>query len=103
MGNTDASVPTHLLGGRVSPPCASAKESEIDRMSEHSRAIRLAWMEQDPSTGRIRLSWQAQQEDGSWRRETATIEPGGGHPLLEVCRKSAAEFARRQRGAETDS
>lgn len=72
-------------------------------MGEHSRAIRLAWMDQDPSSGRIRLSWHAQQEDGSWKRETVTLEPGEGHPLLEACRKSAAEFGRRQRGAETDS
>jgi hypothetical protein len=72
-------------------------------MSEHSHAIRLAWMEQDPSSGRIRLSWQAQQEDGSWKRGTATLEPGEGHPLLELCREAAADFARRERGAAKDS
>jgi hypothetical protein len=55
-------------------------------------------MEQDASTGRINLSWQAQQDDGSWKRETATVEAEESHPLLELCREAAAEFARRERG-----
>ena len=71
--------------------------SEIDRMGERSRAIRLAWMELDASTGRINLSWQAQQEDGSWEGETAILEAEESHPLLELCRAAAADFARRER------
>jgi hypothetical protein len=55
-------------------------------MAEGSRAIRLAWMEVDSATGRLTLSWQAQQPDGSWGQETATVEPGQGHPLLERCK-----------------
>jgi hypothetical protein len=98
MATTDASVPTHLHGGRVFTHCAFAEGSEIDHMREHSPAIRLAWMEQDASTGRINLSWQAQQDDGSWKRETATVEAEESHPLLELCREAAAEFARRERG-----
>ena len=85
---------THCVGGR---------RNEIDRMAEGSRAIRLAWMEEDPSTGRITLSRQAQQEDGSWREQTATVEPGGSHRLLELCRESAADFARREQGTALDS
>ena len=60
-------------------------------------------MELDPSTGRTRLSWQVQQEDGSWKQEKATLEPGESHPLLEECSKAAADFARRERGTSTDS
>ena len=67
-------------------------------MGEHSHAIRLAGMELDASTGRISLSWQAQQKDGSWKRETATLEHGDSLPLLELCREAAADFARRERG-----
>lgn len=72
-------------------------------MAEGSRAIRLAWLEVDSSTGRILLSWQAQQEDGSWKAESATLQPGEGHPLLDLCRDAAADFARRERGTSTDS
>jgi hypothetical protein len=72
-------------------------------MAEGSRAIRLAWMEHDPATGRTRLSWQAQQEDGSWKQEGAILQPGESHPLLELCREAAADFARREEGTATDS
>jgi hypothetical protein len=71
-------------------------------MAEGARAIRLAWLEVDSPTGRIRLSWQAQQEDGSWKAETATLEPGESHPLLDLCKDAAADFARRERGPATD-
>jgi hypothetical protein len=72
-------------------------------MAEGSRAIRLAWLEVDSSTGCIHLSWQAQQEDGSWKTEAAALQPGESHPLMDVCRDAAADFARRERGPATDS
>jgi hypothetical protein len=72
-------------------------------MAESSRAIRLAWLEEDPISGRIRLSWQAQQEDGTWRDEEATIERGEAHPLLDLCRRAATDFIRRDRGTPLDS
>lgn len=89
--------------GRVSTHCARGTATEIEGVTEPPRAIRLAWMELDPDTGHINLSWQAKQEDGSWRQERATLEPGESHALLEQCREAAADFARRERGAGTDS
>jgi len=71
-------------------------------VAEGSRAIRLAWMEVDSPTGRVTLSWQAQQPDGSWEQKTATGEPGEGHPLLERRKEAVADFARRTRGPATD-
>jgi hypothetical protein len=46
--------------------CASGIGCDFERMAEASRAIRLAWMEVDSPTGRVTLSRQAQQPDGSW-------------------------------------
>ena len=60
-------------------------------------------MEEDSFTGRISLEWQAQQEDGTWKQESATLERGQGHPLLELCRRAAEDFARRDRGTALDS
>jgi hypothetical protein len=90
-------------GGRGTTHCGRDGANEIEGMAEGFPAIRLAWMEEDSSTGRMRLSWQAQQEDGSWRQETATVEPGGRHRLLELCREGAADFARREKGTPLDS
>jgi hypothetical protein len=83
--------------------CASGIGCDFERMAEGSRAIRLAWMEVDSPTGRVALLWQAQQPDGSCGQETATVEPGEGHPLLERCKEAVADFARRARGPATDS
>ena len=58
-------------------------------------------MELDPFTGRIKLSWDAKQEDGSWKLQTVTLEPGESHPLLKLCRESVADFDRRTRGTAT--
>jgi hypothetical protein len=98
-------VPTHVFrpGGRGTTHCAYDRADEIDSMAQGSRAIRLAWLEVDSFTGRIRLSWQAQQEDGSWKSEAATLQPGETHPLLDQCRDASADFARRERGPATDS
>jgi hypothetical protein len=71
-------------------------------MAQPSRAISLLWMEQDASTGRIHLSWDVQQVDGSWKKETATLERGEGHPLLKRCRESVADFERRTRVTGSD-
>ena len=88
---------------RVTTHCACSRGNQIGCMADGARDIRLARMEQDSATGRIRLSWLAQQEDGSWRPETTTLGPEEGHPLLEICRRAAEDFARRERGATPDS
>ena len=80
---------------RIAPITAQTK---LKHMAQPERAIRLAWMEQDPPTGRMHLSWYAQLEDGSWKQERATLEPGETHPLLQRCKDAAADFARRERG-----
>ena len=67
-------------------------------MAEPARAITLAWMEEDPSSGRMHLSWYARLEDGSWKQERATLESGETHPLLQQCKDSVTDFARRERG-----
>ena len=73
-------------------------------MSEPSRrAIALPWMVENPLSGRIKLSWEAEQEDGSWKRETATLQRGENHPLLELCRESVADYERRTRDTNLDS
>jgi hypothetical protein len=98
-------VPTHVSfgpAGRGTTHCARGVANEIDSMAASSRAIRLAWLEEDPISGRIRLSWQAQQDDGTWREDAATIERGERHPLLDLCRRAAMDFIRRDRGTPLD-
>jgi hypothetical protein len=103
-----ASGPTHLglMGvttqAVVTTHCARTGGSEIESMAEPFPAISLPWMEQDPSTGRIHISWHQEREDGSWTKETATLEPGESHVLLELCRESVADFDRRTRDTATD-
>jgi hypothetical protein len=70
-------------------------------MAEPSPAISLPWMSKLPPVDGLKPSWEAEQEDGSWKHETATLQRGESHPLLELCRKSVADFDRRTRGNAT--
>ena|ERR1700687_1463506 len=84
--------------------CTCCEGGEIKNVTEpFRRAIALPWMVENPLSGRIKLSWEAQQEDGSWKRETATLHRGEKHPLLELCRKSVADHERRTRDTKLDS